>query len=178
MVDCIRIAWIILASSYGIAMLVISTSLLSTTIDAEYDCSAKEDGWYYDPEFCHVYWRCTHGAAEEFECHSGTAWDHHANQCGWIDSVDCSREEKTTAKISSEEEEEDEGDEATGENEAEDDTSVVIVSKPKKKKKKNTNQKRTSDSDGDDFHRENMFNIICCMNACLLLSSLFNVLFY
>lgn len=137
-------------------MLLISTSLLSTTIDAEYDCSAKEDGWYYDPEFCHVYWRCTHGAAEEFECHSGTAWDHHANQCGWIDSIDCSRAEKTTVKISSEEDE-GEGDEATGDNEADDDTSVVIVSRPKKKKKKNTNQKRTSDSDGDDFPRENMF---------------------
>ena len=126
-------------------------SLLSTSIVAEYDCSAKEDGSYYDPEFCHVYWRCTHGTAEEFECASGTAWDHHDNRCNWIDSVDCSRAETTTEKISSDDDEEETVDE---ENPDEEESSVVIVSKPKKNSKK-----RITDEYGDEIKRENLARI-------------------
>lgn len=151
-----NIASILLVSSCGYA-LIIFISLLSTSIViAEYDCSAKDDGWYYDPEFCHIYWRCTHGSAEEFECDSGTAWDHHANRCNWIDSVDCSRAETTTKKISSEEDEETVDDEETTDD---DDTSVVIVSKPKKKKKKTNSNKRTTDENGDEIDRENLLRI-------------------
>ena len=131
--------------------MIILSSLLFEIITAEYDCSAKDDGWYNDPEFCHVYWRCTHGTAKEFECDSGTAWDHHANRCNWIDSVDCSRAEKTTEKIPSEDDDRrDEEEETTEENEVDDDTSVVIVSKPKKKKKKTSSHRRTSSMNDDD----------------------------
>ncbi len=122
---------------------------------AEYDCSVKEDGWYYDPEYCHVYWRCTHGSAEEFECASGTAWDHRENRCNWIDSVDCSRAETTTVEIHSEEEEEEEEErENTDNNETEDETSVVVVSK----QKKTTAKKRKFYKDEDDNDRENNIN--------------------
>ncbi len=121
---------------------------------AEYDCSVKEDGWYYDPEYCHVYWRCTHGSAEEFECASGTAWDHRENRCNWIDSVDCSRAETTTVEIHSEEEEEEEERENTDNNETEDETSVVVVSK----QKKTTAKKRKFYKDEDDNDRENNIN--------------------
>lgn len=120
---------VLLASSSGSAIVIFFVSLVFQMASAEYDCSAKDDGWYYDPEFCHIYWRCTHGSSEEFECASGTAWDHHENRCNWLDSVDCSRAERTTAKVSSDEEETEDGDE-------EDDPPVVVVSKTKKTKRK------------------------------------------
>lgn len=104
---------------------------------ADYDCSAKDDGWYYDPEFCHIYWRCIHGTAEEFECASGTAWDHHANRCNWLDSIDCSRAEKTTPKPLSDDYDGNEG--VDGHGSHDDDNSEdppTVVKKPKKKKKK------------------------------------------
>ncbi len=146
----------ILAFSFGYAILLIASFVFKTAW-AEYDCSAKDDGWYYDPEFCHIYWRCTHGTAEEFECASGTAWDHQAGRCNWIDSVDCSRAEKTTEKIPSEDEEE----ENTSEVEDDDDTSVVVVSKSTKK---NTTNKRMFDKNGEETDREDNNQ---CMNACL-----------
>jgi hypothetical protein len=121
---------------------------------AEYDCSAKDDGWYYDPEYCHVYWRCTHGSAEEFECASGTAWDHRENRCNWLDSVDCSRAETTTVEVHSEEEEE-----GVEENPDEDEASVVVISKPKNEPKKKTTKKRKPTHDDDeDIDRENNIN--------------------
>jgi len=131
--------------------------VVKTTL-AEYDCSAKDDGWYYDPEFCHVYWRCIHGASEEFECPSGTAWDHNANRCNWLDSVDCSRAEKTTPKITSEEEEEEEEEENNKDNnETEDDTPVVVVvTKTKKKTKKPPSTKRMLGDNEEDPDRENL----------------------
>ncbi len=133
---------------------------------AEYDCSAKDDGWYYDPEFCHVYWRCIHGTSEEFECASGTAWDHHENRCNWLDSVDCSRAEKTTPKPISEDDEPSEIVEEDS-NHGEDDVVPSTVVKRKKKKKKNRkidSNKRmldgenTENADGTD--REIYFHII------------------
>ncbi|CAF1197373.1 unnamed protein product [Adineta ricciae] len=133
--------------SSGYAILVIVCLSMKDTALAEYDCSAKDDGWYYDPEFCHIYWRCTHGSAEEFECASGTAWDHTANRCNWLDSVDCSRAEKTTPKISSEEEEEETTNE---ENEEEDEAPSEQVIKSKKKKKKTTSNKRMLDDEDDE----------------------------
>jgi hypothetical protein len=143
----------ILAISYGYAMIIFFGSFVFETSLAEYDCSAKDDGWYYDPEFCHIYWRCTHGSAEEFECASGTAWDHRDNRCNWLDSVDCSRAETTTVDVQSQEAEE--GDEENAdENETEDETSVVVVSKPKKPKK-STTKKRRPNNDEDDTDREN-----------------------
>jgi len=130
--------------------------VVKTTL-AEYDCSAKDDGWYYDPEFCHVYWRCIHGASEEFECPSGTAWDHNANRCNWLDSVDCSRAEKTTPKITSEEEEEEEEENNKDDNETEDDTPVVVVvTKTKKKTKKPPSTKRMLGDNEEDPDRENL----------------------
>ncbi len=128
--------------------------MVKTTL-AEYDCSAKDDGWYYDPEFCHVYWRCIHGASEEFECPSGTAWDHNENRCNWLDTVDCSRAEKTTPKITSEEEEEEENNK--DDNETEDDTPVVVVvTKTKKKTKKPSSTKRMLGGNEEDPDRENL----------------------
>jgi hypothetical protein len=126
---------------------------LETTF-AEYDCSAKDDGWYYDPEFCHVYWRCIHGTSEEFECASGTAWDHHANRCNWLDSVDCSRAEKTTPKPISEDDEEQEIIEGNVNHDEEgDDPPTVVVKKIKKKKKKHRkidSNKRMLDGDNNE----------------------------
>jgi len=77
-----------------------------------------------------------------------TAWDHHENRCNWLDTVDCSRAEKTTEKIPSEDDEEgEEQDENTNDNETEDDTSVVVV---RKSKKKNTSNKRMLDNNEED----------------------------
>lgn len=105
---------------------------------AEYDCSAKDDGWYYDPEFCHIYWRCIHGTAEEFECASGTAWDHHANRCNWLDSIDCSRAEKTTPQPLSGESEEEEPIDGHGSHDyVGEDAPPTVVKRPRKDKKKN-----------------------------------------
>ena len=143
-----------LVFSSGYAILIIVCLSMRDTALAEYDCSAKDDGWYYDPEFCHIYWRCTHGSAEEFECASGTAWDHTANRCNWLDSVDCSRAEKTTPKISSEEEEEEEEETKNEENEEEDEAPSVQVIKSKKKKKKTTSNKRMLDDEDDETDRE------------------------
>ena len=137
-------------------MIILLASFLLKTTFAEYDCSAKEDGWYYDPEFCHVYWRCTHGSSEEFECASGTAWDHLANRCNWLDSVDCSRAEKTTEKIPAEDEEYADG------TETEDETSVVVVSKSKQKGR---NKKRPMDGDEEDIDRENRSPLM--LHECL-----------
>ena len=142
-----------LVFSSGYAILIIVCLSMRDTALAEYDCSAKDDGWYYDPEFCHIYWRCIHGSAEEFECASGTAWDHTANRCNWLDSVDCSRAEKTTPKISSEEEEEEE-ETKNEENEEEDEAPSVQVIKSKKKKKKTTSNKRMLDDEDDETDRE------------------------
>ncbi|UJR08863.1 hypothetical protein I4U23_013118 [Adineta vaga] len=143
--------------SYSYAILIIACFVMRKTALADYDCSAKDDGWYYDPEFCHIYWRCIHGSAEEFECASGTAWDHFANRCNWLDSVDCSRAEKTTPKVSSEEDDEGEEDaqETTNEeNETEDETQTVTVKKSKKKKKKTASNKRMVDDNEDENDRE------------------------
>ena len=148
----------LLASSWGLAIVFLASYLVDNAL-AEYDCSAKDDGWYYDPEFCHIYWRCIHGASEEFECASGTAWDHHDNRCNWLDSVDCSRAEKTTPKPASDDDEEqgDAPDESNhdedGGGASDDDTPVVVVSKTKKKSKKKNNRKLSSNKrmlDGDD----------------------------
>ena len=133
------------ASSYGFAVLLLA-SLLFEIVEAEYDCSAQDDGWYFDPEFCHIYWRCIHGTSEEFECASGTAWDHHENRCNWLDSVDCTRAEKTTEKIVTEEEEEDEEEEA----EEEEEQTVTEKTSSKKKTKKAESNRRMLDDDGDD----------------------------
>ena len=58
---------------------------------AEYNCEYKKDGFYSDTDFCHIYWRCNYGVAEEYECPAGTAWNHVENRCDWLDNVDCSR---------------------------------------------------------------------------------------
>ena len=42
----------------------------------EYNCEYKKDGFYSDEDFCHIYWRCNYGVAEEYECPAGTAWNH------------------------------------------------------------------------------------------------------
>jgi hypothetical protein len=95
-----------------------------------------------------MYWRCIHGTSEEFECASGTAWDHLENRCNWLDSVDCSRAEKTTEKIPTEGDDEEgksgeaeEPEETTDNNEAEDDN------KTKKNSKKTTGKKRILNND-------------------------------
>ncbi|CAF1149816.1 unnamed protein product [Rotaria sordida] len=131
--------------SFGYVITIIACFILKTTL-AEYDCSAKQDGWYYDPEFCHIYWRCIHGSSEEFECASGTAWDHHENRCNWLDNVDCSRSEKTTAKLTSEDDENEQDDD----NETKDDKPIVVVTKSKRKKKKKNSNKRMLDGDEDE----------------------------
>lgn len=60
-------------------------------IFAHYNCTRKDDGWYYDPEHCQNYWRCIHGQAEEFRCAEGTLWDHQENRCNWKETVNCIR---------------------------------------------------------------------------------------
>ncbi|CAF1188528.1 unnamed protein product [Adineta steineri] len=144
------------SSSYGYAVIIIICFAIKISF-AEYDCSAKEDGWYYDPEFCHIYWRCIHGTSEEFECASGTAWDHSASRCNWLDSVDCSRAEKTTAKVTSEDEETNDD-----ENDTDDDTS--IGSTVKSKKKKTTPKKRMLDDNEEDID-------LFCFTVCQVNSS-------
>ncbi|CAF5155830.1 unnamed protein product, partial [Rotaria magnacalcarata] len=141
--------------SLGYAIIILTSFVFKTTY-AEYDCSAKDDGWYYDPEFCHIYWRCIHGSSEEFECASGTAWDHHENRCNWLDTVDCSRTEKTTSKIKSN----DDDDEKDDDNEENDDAPVVSVSKSKRTRK--GSKKLDGDTD-EDSDREDSYQ---CMNAC------------
>ncbi|CAF4953868.1 unnamed protein product, partial [Rotaria sp. Silwood1] len=125
------------AFSFGFAIIILVGFLFENTF-AEYDCSAKEDGWYYDPEFCHIYWRCIHGTSEEFECASGTAWDHHENRCNWLDSVDCSRAEKTTPQVMSDYDDEQNMTEEHNDNNNEDDDEqpIVVIKKTTKKKKK------------------------------------------
>ncbi|CAF1617652.1 unnamed protein product [Adineta ricciae] len=108
---------------------------LFKSIHAEYDCSAQDDGWYYDPDFCHIYWRCIHGTSEEFECASGTAWDHHENRCNWLDNVDCSRAEKTTVKIVVDDGNENSSEEAHHNSTDESEDQPTVVKKSKKKKK-------------------------------------------
>ncbi|CAF4756062.1 unnamed protein product, partial [Rotaria sp. Silwood1] len=141
---------------YAIIIIIIASFIFKTTL-AEYDCSAKDDGWYYDPEFCHIYWRCIHGSSEEFECASGTAWDHHENRCNWLDNVDCSRAEKTTAKILSDDDDNEQDDDN---NETKDDKPIVVISKSKRKKKKINSNKRMLDGDNgeeeEDSDRENL----------------------
>lgn len=128
---------------------------------AEYDCSAKDDGWYYDPEFCHIYWRCIHGTAEEFECASGTAWDHHENRCNWLDSIDCTRSDTTPSKSKSDDDDDDggggdvseENSDAGGANDDDDQPPTVVKRKKKKKKTKNRkvdSNKRMLDSDKNE----------------------------
>ncbi|CAF1245111.1 unnamed protein product [Rotaria sordida] len=140
--------------SFGFAIIILVSFLFENTF-AEYDCSAKEDGWYYDPEFCHIYWRCIHGTSEEFECASGTAWDHHENRCNWLDSVDCSRAEKTTAKSMSDYDDEQEivDEDSNNNNEEDDEQPIVVVKKTKKKKKKHRkieSNKRKLDGDNNE----------------------------
>jgi hypothetical protein len=145
-------------------VIIVFAGFLFETAFAEYDCSAKDDGWYYDPEFCHVYWRCIHGTSEEFECASGTAWDHHENRCNWLDSVDCSRAEKTTPKAIPEDDEEQEVIEGNTNHDEGDDVPPTIVKKRKKKKKKNRkidSNKRMLDGDNnEETDREIYFYLI------------------
>ena len=60
-------------------------------VEGAFNCEYKRDGWYADEDFCHVYWRCNYGIAEEYECPAGTAWNHIENKCDWLDFVDCNR---------------------------------------------------------------------------------------
>lgn len=60
-------------------------------MNAEYNCEYKKDGFYADDDFCHIYWRCNYGVAEEYECPAGTAWNHLESRCDWLDNVDCTR---------------------------------------------------------------------------------------
>ena len=179
---CIHIS----AAFSTFAILLFAISLLHTS-QADYDCSAKDDGWYYDPEFCHIYWRCIHGTSEEFECASGTAWDHHENRCNWLDSVDCTRAEKTTEKIPAEDEEEDGEQDLTdghGEHhqnhdeEEEEPPPPPVVKQKKKSKKKNrklNSNKRMLDAENkeDSDDRENLIQSYSfsrlCMNLMLVL---------
>lgn len=125
------------------------------TSRADYDCSAKDDGWYYDPEFCHIYWRCIHGTAEEFECASGTAWDHHENRCNWLDSVDCSRAEKTTTEAVAEEDGDDHDESSYG-NEHGHDHEVEEEEEPptttRRSKRKKNSKKRMLQKKDDGYH--------------------------
>ncbi|CAF1042460.1 unnamed protein product [Adineta steineri] len=136
--------------SFGLAIIILADFFFESIL-AEYDCSAKDDGWFYDPEFCHIYWRCIHGTSEEFECASGTAWDHHDNRCNWLDSVDCSRAEKTTAKAISSEE--DPQDYPVGNSDENNDRPTVVKKKKSRKinpKKKKLPNSKEDDPNGDD----------------------------
>ncbi|CAF4124563.1 unnamed protein product [Rotaria socialis] len=139
-----REIFLLFAISFGYAIIILTSFVFKTTY-AEYDCSAKDDGWYYDPEFCHMYWRCIHGSSEEFECASGTAWDHHENRCNWLDTVDCSRTEKTTSKIKSN----DDDDEQDDDNEENDDAPVISASKSKRARKGSKKLNGGTDEDSD-----------------------------
>lgn len=73
--------------------------------NADYNCEYKKDGFYPDLDFCHIYWRCNYGVAEEYECPAGTAWNHVENRCDWLDNVDCSRIEENGGKSHEKEDE-------------------------------------------------------------------------
>ncbi|KAI3379636.1 hypothetical protein SNEBB_001801 [Seison nebaliae] len=70
----------------------------------DFTCHGKRDGYYTDPLFCHVYWRCSYGVAEEYECPAGTAWNHLSGRCDWLDNVDCERKEEAQSSDEYEEE--------------------------------------------------------------------------
>jgi hypothetical protein len=71
--------------------IVLVLSSCALMVQCEYDCEYKKDGFYSDEDFCHIYWRCNYGVAEEYECPAGTAWNHVEKRCDWLDNVDCSR---------------------------------------------------------------------------------------
>ena len=131
----------------GLAILsFVACFLVRETTAGDYDCSAKDDGWYFDPEFCHIYWRCIHRMSEEFECASGTAWDHRESRCNWLDTVDCARAEKTTTKASSDDEQEEERS-----------SSTTVVNKSKKKKNSTRRMLDGDEQDDDEHERETTF---------------------
>jgi hypothetical protein len=190
------------AYSVGFAILVLVSCVLQCT-SAEYDCSAKDDGWYYDPEFCHIYWRCIHGSSEEFECASGTAWDHHENRCNWLDSVDCSRAEKTTVKALTEDEDDDDGtgtehdmtdgkanhhprhhdedDEDGTNNDDDDEPPVTVASRHKKKKKKknrtlNSNKRMLDGETNDDINGKDRENSLANVFLFIVLVCMYYLL--
>lgn len=76
----------------------IKSYLNLATGSAEYNCEYKKDGFYSDDDFCHIYWRCNYGVAEEYECPAGTAWNHKEGRCDWLDNVDCTRLEDGNKK--------------------------------------------------------------------------------
>jgi hypothetical protein len=81
--------------------------------EAEYNCEYKKDGFYSDDDFCHVYWRCNYGVAEEYECPAGTAWNHLEMRCDWLDNVDCTRVKEKPDKKDDDDNEDKEADETT-----------------------------------------------------------------
>ena len=115
--------------------------LYSELVNAEYNCEYKKDGFYSDEDFCHIYWRCNYGVAEEYECPAGTAWNHLESRCDWLDNVDCTR-----VKEKEEKKDEDEEEAATTEE-----------SSKKKKTKKITTEKEDTTTvateSPDDLHK-------------------------
>jgi hypothetical protein len=98
---------------------------------AEYNCEYKKDGFYSDEDFCHIYWRCNYGVAEEYECPAGTAWNHIENRCDWLDNVDCSRVD-------------DGGKKNKESKDSDDEEEVETTKKPKKPKQKTTEPVETT----------------------------------
>jgi hypothetical protein len=96
-----KICWLGAVALLGIACFVELAS-------AEYNCEYKKDGFYADEDFCHIYWRCNYGVAEEHECSAGTAWNHVEMRCDWLDNVDCTRVKDKPEKKSGEEDDENE----------------------------------------------------------------------
>jgi hypothetical protein len=41
-------------------------TMLLPCVFSEYNCEYKKDGFYPDEDFCHIYWRCNYGVAEEY----------------------------------------------------------------------------------------------------------------
>ena len=123
--------------------------IITVTCRCEYNCDYKKDGFYSDEDFCHIYWRCNYGVAEEYECPAGTAWNHIEGRCDWLDNVDCTRAEKPKS-------EDDEGG-----NGGDDEESVEQTTrKSKKAKNKVAHETTTMSPVEEDMDMENADNKI------------------
>ena len=135
-------------------------SLKKAVSQCEYNCDYKKDGFYSDEDFCHIYWRCNYGVAEEYECPAGTAWNHIEGRCDWLDNVDCTRAEK--AKSSDDDDDESSEGGNTKRKGSDDDEEEVMETtrKAKKGKAKQHVETTTMSSLEEDMDTENADNKI------------------
>ena len=115
----------------------LTLSAFSICSEDGYNCEYKKDGFYSDDDFCHIYWRCNYGVAEEYECPAGTAWNHKESRCDWLDNVDCSRMDNADEK------------KADADDDDDDDEKPAKPAKKAKKPKKKVKEEEDEDSYDD-----------------------------